>query len=123
MAKRSNRGQKQRGQTVLKLMAATLEYIADDLTRLPPTLERPDLYSLRRALLAATHIVPLLMQRAIVFPVGARLREVTDLAILQTLEALEGNKRLAARTLGISHSTLYKHLATLDRPTRRGARR
>ncbi len=47
---------------------------------------------------------------ALVIQVGASLADVERQLILATLEASEGNKPRAARTLGVSLKTLYNRL-------------
>ena len=53
--------------------------------------------------------------RKLVFPIGTPLREVEDTVIRQTLKHTGGDKKLAARLLGIAARTIYRRLEG-DRP-------
>ncbi len=48
--------------------------------------------------------------RKLVFPVGTTLREIEQTAIRETLRHTGGDKRLAARLLGIATRTSYRRL-------------
>jgi len=48
--------------------------------------------------------------RNLVFPVGTRLRDIERTAILETLKHTGGDKKLAARLLGIAARTIYRRL-------------
>jgi two-component system response regulator HydG len=48
--------------------------------------------------------------RNLVFPVGTRLRDIERTAILETLKHTDGDKKLAARLLGIAARTIYRRL-------------
>ena len=48
--------------------------------------------------------------RNLVFPVGTRLKDIERTAILETLKHTGGDKKLAARLLGIAARTIYRRL-------------
>jgi len=48
--------------------------------------------------------------RNLVFPIGTRLRDIERTAILETLKHTGGDKKLAARLLGIAARTIYRRL-------------
>ena len=48
--------------------------------------------------------------RRLTFPIGTPLREMEDVAIRETLKYTDGDKKLAARLLGIAARTIYRKL-------------
>ena len=48
--------------------------------------------------------------RNLVFPIGTKLRDIERVAILETLKHTGGDKKLAARLLGIAARTIYRRL-------------
>ena len=48
--------------------------------------------------------------RKLVFAIGTPLREIEEIAIRETLRYTDGDKKLAARLLGIAARTIYRRL-------------
>jgi two-component system response regulator HydG len=55
-------------------------------------------------------------QKAIVVPIGLPLREVEKVLMSETLRSTKGDKKLAARLLGVHPRTLYRFLETAEEP-------
>lgn len=55
-------------------------------------------------------------QKAIVVPIGLPLREVEKVLMSETLKSTKGDKKLAARLLGVHPRTLYRFLETTEEP-------
>ena len=55
-------------------------------------------------------------QKAIVVPIGLPLREVEKVLMSETLRSTKGDKKLAARLLGVHPRTLYRFLETAEQP-------
>ena len=55
-------------------------------------------------------------QKTMVIPVGLPLREVEGLMMDETLRSTKGDKKLAARLLGVHPRTIYRHLESSQTP-------
>lgn len=55
-------------------------------------------------------------QKTMVIPVGLPLREVERLMMDETLRSTKGDKKLAARLLGVHPRTIYRHLESSQTP-------
>lgn len=53
-------------------------------------------------------------QKTIVIPVGISLRQVERLLMDETLKTTKGDKKLAAKLLGVHPRTIYRHLGTFQ---------
>jgi DNA-binding NtrC family response regulator len=65
---------------------------------------------MRRALTATVEILSLLVERALIFPLGAMLQDIGDQTLIETLAALKEHRSNTARLLGISRRALYNRL-------------
>jgi len=57
-----------------------------------------------------------LRQKTVVIPVGLPLRQVEKLLMDETLRTTKGDKKLAARLLGVHPRTIYRHIESTQAP-------